>query len=624
MRRCSARARYAMLVVALAAMTAAPFATPRFLEPAPPTPAMQYELRMAEYAKRLQETLGSPDVLPTIPESAATDFSTSGVDPAFETTRPTYRSIAGRERADRHLGLACLMAIKRRGGGSDVVADNRRLLVPGDFCACLAAGTELARGRPAAARGRFARSGRDSRGGCHSRPADARVADGADFRVNTGEGAGGGRIFAAHDPAAVEPGQPIAGAAVGSDLVHELAHIRRHDYLVNLWQILVETVLFYHPAVWWLSQRIRIERENCCDDIAIAVVEDRVEYGRALLAVAELHGPQTAPGRARSGSLLARVRRLFPGATGQQTFDSGNLVVVGLLATTIVAATVWATAVAKETTQAAPTDEAAETTEPDANFIDTVSDRFSAALGKQDLPYVTPEIVTVLRAELHDYLTERVTKPLAGASRIKVLKAVDNHVRRDFSAAKSYDHFRENFDTLKWQLWTAMDRRDLTAAEIKKRESQREWMREYIRGLPNTRPEIPEWSHEGRLLLLESAVFGNPLSPFFYEPMSAEEFEKFKTRFLDGQKGMNGGNLVSAPGHFFQTVVMELAESMQKRWPPGFPVDGGLGASNELDFCFQHRRFPDQRGVWQVGDWSNTVARLSRCDRNSRLATRPV
>ncbi len=65
-------------------------------------------------------------------------------------------------------------------------------------------------------------------------------------------------------------------------LAHELAHVRRHDYLVNLWQTLVETVLFYHPAVWWLSRRIRQERENCCDDVAVAMMRDPVELGRAL------------------------------------------------------------------------------------------------------------------------------------------------------------------------------------------------------------------------------------------------------------------------------------------------------------------------------------------------------
>ena len=52
-------------------------------------------------------------------------------------------------------------------------------------------------------------------------------------------------------------------------LAHELAHIRRHDYLVNVLQMLAETLFFYHPAVWWVSRRIRIERELCCDDIAV-------------------------------------------------------------------------------------------------------------------------------------------------------------------------------------------------------------------------------------------------------------------------------------------------------------------------------------------------------------------
>ncbi len=65
-------------------------------------------------------------------------------------------------------------------------------------------------------------------------------------------------------------------------LTHELAHIRRHDYLFNLAQVLVETLFFYHPAVWWLSRRIRAERENCCDDLVVAALGNRVEYGRAL------------------------------------------------------------------------------------------------------------------------------------------------------------------------------------------------------------------------------------------------------------------------------------------------------------------------------------------------------
>ncbi len=65
-------------------------------------------------------------------------------------------------------------------------------------------------------------------------------------------------------------------------LAHELAHVRRYDYLVNLFQTLIETILFYHPAVWWISRRLREERENCCDDIALEVMQDRLVYASAL------------------------------------------------------------------------------------------------------------------------------------------------------------------------------------------------------------------------------------------------------------------------------------------------------------------------------------------------------
>src|SRR5580658_10053818 len=65
-------------------------------------------------------------------------------------------------------------------------------------------------------------------------------------------------------------------------LAHELAHIRRHDYLVNLLQTAVETLLFYHPAVWWVGRQIRQEREHCCDDIAVSLCGDPVEYASAL------------------------------------------------------------------------------------------------------------------------------------------------------------------------------------------------------------------------------------------------------------------------------------------------------------------------------------------------------
>ena len=73
-------------------------------------------------------------------------------------------------------------------------------------------------------------------------------------------------------------------------LAHELAHIRRHDFVINLFQTMIETLFIYHPAVWWLSNRIRVEREHCCDDIVVTCIGNNVEYGRALLAIAEHNG----------------------------------------------------------------------------------------------------------------------------------------------------------------------------------------------------------------------------------------------------------------------------------------------------------------------------------------------
>ncbi|MDQ3283036.1 MAG: M48 family metalloprotease [Acidobacteriota bacterium] len=97
-------------------------------------------------------------------------------------------------------------------------------------------------------------------------------------------------------------------------LAHELAHIRRHDFLMNLLQAFVETLMFYHPAVWWMSRRVRIERENCCDDLAVAVCGNPIQYARALTRLEELRA-EALPVvvAANGGSLLDRVRRIAAG-----------------------------------------------------------------------------------------------------------------------------------------------------------------------------------------------------------------------------------------------------------------------------------------------------------------------
>jgi len=107
----------------------------------------------------------------------------------------------------------------------------------------------------------------------------------------------------------------LAGLPAGqieSILLHELAHIRRHDYLVNLLQIVVESLVFYHPAVWWISGVIRAERENCCDDLVVATQGDAFAYAAALTALEQNRGAvREAVLAATGGSLVKRVRRLL-------------------------------------------------------------------------------------------------------------------------------------------------------------------------------------------------------------------------------------------------------------------------------------------------------------------------
>jgi len=116
-------------------------------------------------------------------------------------------------------------------------------------------------------------------------------------------------------PVVLLPVAALAGLTpeqVEAILAHELAHVRRHDAVVNVCQAAAETLLFYHPAVWWLSSRIRAEREHCCDDIALSVSGDPVGYASALTELESwrVSNPPLAMA-ATGGSLLSRVTRLL-------------------------------------------------------------------------------------------------------------------------------------------------------------------------------------------------------------------------------------------------------------------------------------------------------------------------
>ena len=90
-------------------------------------------------------------------------------------------------------------------------------------------------------------------------------------------------------------------------LAHELAHVRRADFFWNLVQTLVETLFFFHPAVWWISGRIRHERELCCDDLALSVCPNPIVYANALFELEQQ--------RSRTGQLSMALNGHQPGRT---------------------------------------------------------------------------------------------------------------------------------------------------------------------------------------------------------------------------------------------------------------------------------------------------------------------
>ena len=115
-------------------------------------------------------------------------------------------------------------------------------------------------------------------------------------------------------PVLLVPGSALLGltpAQLEAILAHELAHVRRYDNLVNLLQAVVETLFFYHPAVWWISRRVRIEREHCCDELAVSVHGNRLDYARALTQLEGLRSTPRMAAAVTGASLSSRVRRLL-------------------------------------------------------------------------------------------------------------------------------------------------------------------------------------------------------------------------------------------------------------------------------------------------------------------------
>lgn len=122
-------------------------------------------------------------------------------------------------------------------------------------------------------------------------------------------------------------------------LVHELAHVLRHDFILNLIQEMLRMFFFYHPVTWWLNKVIRDERENCCDDIVFASGIEKLHLAAALAAIEEQQqqGDALVLAAKRSSNLVERIRRMFRNETiptPRERAGASVLLLAGLLLVT--------------------------------------------------------------------------------------------------------------------------------------------------------------------------------------------------------------------------------------------------------------------------------------------------
>lgn len=130
-------------------------------------------------------------------------------------------------------------------------------------------------------------------------------------------------------PAVLLPARIVTGLGpreIEALLAHELAHLARRDTWAHFLQLCLETVLFFHPAVWWLGHRARLERELAADDLALRLRPARRDYAGALARLAELDAMNPSPALAATGgSLAARIRRILGQPPAPESGGSGWL-----------------------------------------------------------------------------------------------------------------------------------------------------------------------------------------------------------------------------------------------------------------------------------------------------------
>ncbi|WP_404308654.1 M56 family metallopeptidase [Neorhodopirellula lusitana] len=333
-------------------------------------------------------------------------------------------------------------------------------------------------------------------------------------------------------------------------LAHELAHVRRHDYFFNLCQTMIEALFFYHPGMWWVSSQIRQERENCCDDVAVAMSGDRATYIRAL---AQLEKHRVAPPvlAATNGSLVARVRRLL----GEPQVEFGHRK-SGIFMTIVMTAGIAVTTASlagfpsgeseaadnsRESIEAEANDNIPSQEDTLINFDKLVGQKVAGVVREAKLPFVDETRLADIEADFAKFISGipygsfTVGGSIPAKQRETILLAIEEHGAKHLridqfqpgdlrSINLAYLGLPDRLLTLKWKLHQAIiHARTLDAYKQAKLGAQQAWMKQHIQSLPNYMSFTKEMALSG----LEERL-ADPLCVTLAYPMTDQQFVLFQ------------------------------------------------------------------------------------------------
>jgi len=166
-------------------------------------------------------------------------------------------------------------------------------------------------------------------------------------------------------------------------LAHEMAHIKRHDFILNIFQMTVESIFYFHPAIWYISSRISAERENCCDDIAINYTNSSISYAKTLVKLQDLRlQGNFKPALAYSGNKKAftnRIMRILNQTNSHNQYRDKILVLFLVFTSLILGANNWEsdTTVESESPELYFIDDCLQKEEDIKFYLDTIPEKNS-------------------------------------------------------------------------------------------------------------------------------------------------------------------------------------------------------------------------------------------------------